>query len=234
MRNKKGFTLTELIVVVAIIVILAGAAAFGIARTIQNSKKTQSAEAEHNEFENDMVSELYDLQGKDFGLSTITPKPTSTTMPSPTTNLNPTSAPTATTAPTSAGGGATVTPTTAQDNPGGGDGGDESTEAGSGSTSKSATLPAGEWYVQVGTGSYSSIPENAKSITITITGLPSNATQVQFAGMVLTISGTTATGATTSSDTIRNIVHGWNSAVQVNTNGKTTSCSISVKIDYIA
>lgn len=53
-RNKKGFTLAEIMLVIAIIVIVSAAAVIGVAVTLNSAKSTTSDLEKHNEeFEND-------------------------------------------------------------------------------------------------------------------------------------------------------------------------------------
>ena len=136
MRNsKRGFTLTEIIVVIAIIVIVASAAFVGIAVVIDNAKDT-----EKKSWRDENSRELFEVEAWDevddwtynvarfFDASTYTPVHTSTPTPTPTTaptatpttvpqngsssssssTNTPTPSPTATNTPT-----ATPTPTTA-------------------------------------------------------------------------------------------------------------------------
>ena len=55
MRNKKGFTLAEVLIVVAIIVILAGATAVGVVSWLNNAKNAQNNVLSNNgdNFENE-------------------------------------------------------------------------------------------------------------------------------------------------------------------------------------
>ena len=47
-KNKKGFTLVEMVLVIAIIVILAGVLVMGIGTYIQRAKNAASSVASHN------------------------------------------------------------------------------------------------------------------------------------------------------------------------------------------
>ena len=47
-KSKKGFTLIEMILVIAIIVILAAVLALGISSYLQKAEKTASSVSEHN------------------------------------------------------------------------------------------------------------------------------------------------------------------------------------------
>ena len=116
-KSKKGFTLTEVIVVVAIIVILAGAAAFGIGSSIKKYKESAQLAENHNiRFEGVIESEINNPD--DSGVPTASPSPTDAPEPTTMEHATPTNAPTATPVP-----GSTNTPTPSPTPAGGGAGG---------------------------------------------------------------------------------------------------------------
>jgi len=91
--NKAGYTLLELITVVAIIVILAGAASYGIVSSITNYKSHAAANAEHNNQFEGLAQEALD-QYEAPGVNTATPTPRFTPTPVPTNTPFPTNSPT--------------------------------------------------------------------------------------------------------------------------------------------
>ena len=105
--NKKGYTLLELVAVIAIIVILAGAATFGIVSSITHYRSKADANAEHNaQFEGLAQEELNNYSPP--GVNTATPTPKFTPTPPPSSTPFPTHTPTPvhnTNTPTPGGGG---------------------------------------------------------------------------------------------------------------------------------
>ncbi len=111
MKNNKGFTLIEMLVVVGIIVILTGAVAISIVQNVQKSRDIKTkVELHYTDGYNNAKAQVMALKSAGYGGSggataTPTPSPTpggTTTAPTPT----PTTATTATPTPTS-----TPTPT---------------------------------------------------------------------------------------------------------------------------
>ncbi len=114
--SKRGFTLTEIIVVVAIMVVVASAAFVGIAVTINRANDTSARlqRENGNGFEKDAwtaVDNITEGAAKFFDISNYKPKvPTNTPVPTSTPTPVPTQAPTNTPVPTKAAGN-TNTPT---------------------------------------------------------------------------------------------------------------------------
>ena len=114
--SKRGFTLTEIIVVVAIMVVVASAAFVGIAVTINRANDTSARLQRENgsNFENEAwtaVDNITEGAAKFFDISNYKPKvPTNTPVPTATPTPVPTQAPTNTPVPTKAAGN-TNTPT---------------------------------------------------------------------------------------------------------------------------
>lgn len=114
--SKRGFTLTEIIVVVAIMVVVASAAFVGIAVTINRANDTSARLQRENgsNFENEAwtaVDNITEGAAKFFDISNYKPKvPTNTPVPTSTPTPVPTQAPTNTPVPTKAAGN-TNTPT---------------------------------------------------------------------------------------------------------------------------
>ena len=66
MNRKRGFTLTEIVVVIAVIVLLSSVSIVGIAATIQKANSAQEGVQKHNEFELVAWQEVKDI-GKGLG-----------------------------------------------------------------------------------------------------------------------------------------------------------------------
>ena len=66
MNSKRGFTLTEIVVVIAVIVLLSSVSIVGIAATIQKANSAQEGVQKHNEFELVAWQEVKDI-GKGLG-----------------------------------------------------------------------------------------------------------------------------------------------------------------------
>lgn len=60
-KNKRAFTLVEMMLVIAIIVILASATLFGVSRYITNSNKESSLAAKHSDVVDKAVSDIKSL-----------------------------------------------------------------------------------------------------------------------------------------------------------------------------
>ena len=63
-KNRKGFTLVEMVLVIAIIVILAAVVFFSVASYINNAKSATSSIKEHNDAINTVTAEIENIIGK--------------------------------------------------------------------------------------------------------------------------------------------------------------------------
>ena len=63
-KNRKGFTLVEMVLVIAIIVILAAVVFFSVASYINKAKKATSSIKEHNDAINTVTAEIDNIIGK--------------------------------------------------------------------------------------------------------------------------------------------------------------------------
>ena len=128
--NKKGFTLSEMLIVVAIIVILSGATAIGIVSSINKAKQNAAKLEENNgdNFESEAMRDVFTAKGT---LGSDVPNQTNVDTPSPTpaeTTKAPTEEPTKTptraadptSTPTPVPPTATPVPATATPTPAGG------------------------------------------------------------------------------------------------------------------
>ncbi len=84
-NSKKGYTLLELIVVIAIIVLLAGVGIYGVVDSIQDYKAQAAIVADHNMgFEGEASGQINDYKADNIpGVNTATPTPISTPTPTP-------------------------------------------------------------------------------------------------------------------------------------------------------
>ena len=60
-KNKRAFTLVEMMLVIAIIVILASATLFGVSRYITNSNQKSSLASKHSDVVDKAVSDIKSL-----------------------------------------------------------------------------------------------------------------------------------------------------------------------------
>lgn len=84
-NSKKGYTLLEMIVVIAIIVLLAGVGIYGIVDSVNDYKTQTALIAEHNDgFEGEAVGQINEYRGDNIpGVTTATPTPVRTPTPTP-------------------------------------------------------------------------------------------------------------------------------------------------------